>query len=189
MKIAVLGGSFDPPHIGHYLLVKQIAEIRQDIDKILLMPAYKHQWKPIQASAKDRLVMLECLAEERIKISDMEIRKKSGKYTIDTIRNLKGQIDADIYWIVGSDILSEWERWDKKEGLPDLAKFLVFPRESFKMPEKLPDGFEAVGGSDFITTNISSTIIRQRVKTGKSIKYLVPEEVEEYIRKKSLYVS
>lgn len=198
MRIAVLGGSFDPPHIGHYLVVKQIAEVCQDIDKILLMPAYKHQWKPIQASGRDRLAMLSCFVDDKISVSDLEIRGKSGEYTIDTIRRLKNEIQADIYWIVGSDILAEWERWDKKEGILDIAKFLVFPREISPDPslkkrgiilqERLPEGFESIADDQFITTNISSTIIRQRVKEGKSIRYMVPEEVEKYIKKKKLYI-
>jgi len=188
MKIAVLGGSFDPPHIGHYFIVNQIAELREDIERIVLMPTYQHQWKPIQASAEDRLAMLGCFENKRIEVSDLEIRERSGKYTIDTIRKLKKDRNDDIYWIVGSDILSEWERWEKKDELLSLATFFVFPRDPFGLPKHLPKGFETVSKQQLITTSISSTVIRGRIKENKAISYLVPAEVEMYIKEKKLYL-
>lgn len=187
MKIAVLGGSFDPPHIGHYLVVRQIAELRKDIDKILLMPAYSHQWKPIQAIAKDRLAMLKCLEDKKIEISDLEIKRKGGEYTIDTVRELKKNLDDQLYWIVGSDIIYEFDKWKKTDELLNLVTFLVFPRDPYHVPNKIPAGFELIQDKNLITTNVSSTIIRKRVKSGKSITYLVPEEVEKYISRYNLY--
>lgn len=187
MTIAVLGGSFDPPHIGHYLVIKQIQELRPDIDKILLVPAYKHQWKPIQASAIDRLAMIRCLIDRKIELSDMEIKRKQGEYTIDTIRQLKKQIDATFYFIVGSDIIYEFDRWKKTEELIQLATFLVFPRDPYHVPKKIPKGFELIQDKNLITTNLSSTIIRDRIKNGKTISGLVPKKVEEYIVINKLY--
>ena len=188
MKIAVLGGSFDPPHIGHYLVVKQIQSLRPDIDKILLVPSFRHQWKPIQGSAQDRLAMLECLIDRGIELSDMEIKRKRGEYTIDTIRELKKQIDATFYFIVGSDIIYEFDRWKNTEELVQLTTFLVFPRDPYHVPKKIPKGFELIDDKNLITTNLSSTIIRDRIKNGQSIKYLVPKEVEKYIIKHKLYI-
>lgn len=187
MKIAVLGGSFDPPHIGHYLVVKQIQELRSDIDKILLVPSFRHQWKPIQASPEDRLAMTNCLIGERIELSDMEIKRKGGEYTIDTIRQLKKQIDATFYFIVGSDIIYEFDRWKKTEELIQLATFLVFPRDPYHVPKKIPKGFELIYDKHLIITNLSSTTIRDRIKNGKSIHNLVPKEVENYIIRNKLY--
>ncbi|MBI2337606.1 nicotinate (nicotinamide) nucleotide adenylyltransferase [Candidatus Daviesbacteria bacterium] len=187
MKIGILGGSFDPPHIGHYLAVKQILEIRKDIEKILLVPAFQHQWKPIQASVEDRLSMLSSLVDEKIEISDIELQRKGVSYTVDTVRQIKNKTKADIFWIVGSDILSEFHRWEKTEELLSLTAFLVFPRDPFHLPKALPKGFEVVREKNLITTNISSTLIRKRVKEERSIHYLVPEKVELYIKKCKLY--
>lgn len=187
MKVAVLGGSFDPPHIGHYFVTRQIIELRMDIDKILLMPAFKHQWKPIQASVKDRMRMLQCLETEKIEISDIEIKRQGVSYTIDTVKQIKKTTSAFIYWIVGSDILSEFDRWEKTDELLNLTTFLVFPRDPYHLSEKVPQGFEVVEDKHLITTNISSTVVRERIKIGKSIKYLVPREVEEYIVEQKLY--
>lgn len=182
-----MGGSFDPPHVGHYLVVRQILEIRKDIEKILLVPAFKHQWKPIQASVEDRLEMLRCFTNDKTEISDIELRKQGISYTRETLKELKKELKTEMFWIVGSDILQELDRWDNTEGLFELATFLVFPRDPYHMPRKIPQGFEAINDKSLITTNLSSTAIRQRVKAGKSISYLVPKEVEEYIKKHNLY--
>lgn len=187
MKIAVLGGSFDPPHIGHYFVIKQVLELRPDIEKILLVPAFQHQWKPIQAKPGERIQMLKSLENKKIEVSEIELKRQGVSYTIDTVKEIKQQTEADIYWIVGSDILAEFDRWEKTDELLSLSTFLIFPRDPYHLPEKVPSGFEVIEDKNLITTNISSTIIRERVKSEKSIKYLVPEEVEEYIVDRKLY--
>ena len=189
MKIAILGGSFDPPHLGHYWATRQILEFRQDIDKILLVPAYKHQWKKIIASPEDRVNMITSLTGEGIELSTIELDRKGVSYTLDTVKEIKQQTDANLYWVVGSDILSEIDKWDKTEGLTDHARFLVFPRDPYLLPEKLPEGFEAIRSENLITSNISSTAIRQRVADKKSITNFVPAPVEYYITSHKLYRS
>ena len=188
MMIGILGGSFDPPHIGHYFVIQQVLELCPEIDKILLVPAYQHQWKPAFASVEARKNMLKCFVRNRVEISDVEIRRKGISYTIDTIKELKAQTKAQLYWIVGSDIVYEFERWERKDELIKEAHFLVFPRDPYHLPKKLPKGFECIQDKYLITTNISSTAIRQRIKMGKSIEGLVPREVEKYIIKNKLYL-
>lgn len=187
MKIGILGGSFDPPHIGQYLVIKQVLEVRKDLDKILIVPAYKHQWKSAGASVKDRLEMAKSLIQEKAEISEIEIKRKGINYTIDTIKEIKKKTKAEILWIIGSDIIYEFNRWKKTDQLTSFATFLVFPRDPYHLPQKMPKGFELITNHSLITTNISSTKIRKRIKEGKSIKHLVPEEVEEYIIQKKLY--
>ncbi len=187
MNIAVLGGCFDPPHIGHLWVVKQVLEFRADINRVLLMPAFKHQWKPIIASPTNRVQMLQSLTNKKVVVSDLELKRKGVSYSVETIAELRQMSKDNIYWIVGSDILSEFSRWEKTETLTELATFLVFPRDPFTLPAKLPSGFEAIRDKELITTNLSSTLIRQRIKHGKSISGFVPERVEEYIKEKGLY--
>ena len=188
MKIAVLGGSFDPPHIGHYFVIQQVLELRADIEKIILVPAYQHQWKPAFANAEDRTNMLKSFTNKKVEISDIEIKRKGISYTIDTIRQIKNKTGAELYWIVGSDIVYEFERWAKKDELIKEAHFLVFPRDPYHLPKMLPRGFECIKDPYLITTNISSTAIRQRIKTGKNIANLVPKEIEKYIIQHKLYL-
>ncbi|MDP3988492.1 MAG: nicotinate (nicotinamide) nucleotide adenylyltransferase [Candidatus Levybacteria bacterium] len=187
MKIGILGGSFDPPHTGQYFVLQQILELRKDINKILIIPAFRHQWKKFEASTKDRLAMTKFLLQNKTEISEIEIKRRGISYAIDTIKEIKKETGAQIFWIVGSDIIPEFHRWEKSEELASFAKFLVFPRDPYHLPTKLPKGFELITGKNLVTTNISSTIIRRRIKEGKSIEYLVPKEVEEYIRENNLY--
>jgi nicotinate-nucleotide adenylyltransferase len=189
MKIAILGGRFDPPHIGHFLVARQVLDFRKDIDKVLLVPAFKHQWKPIIASPKDRIAMLKFFVEPRIEISDVEIKRKGISYSVDTIKAIKKQTGAQVFWIVGSDILPEFKRWKHADELLKLATFLVVPRDPHVFnPKVLPAGFEVISSPKLITTDFSSTIIRERVRMGKSIKGLVPESIEQYIKEHQLYV-
>jgi nicotinate-nucleotide adenylyltransferase len=188
MKIAILGGRFDPPHIGHFLVARQVLDFRKDIDKVLLVPAFKHQWKPIIASPKDRIEMLKFFVEPKIEISDVEIKRKGVSYSVDTIKTIKEQTGAEIFWIVGSDILPEFKRWKNADELLKLATFLVVPRDPHALPKKVPEGFEVVSSPKLITTDFSSTLIRDKIKKGKSIKNLVPECIEQYIKEHKLYV-
>lgn len=187
MKIAILGGRFDPPHIGHFLIAKQILELRKDIDKVLFVPAFQHQWKPIIASPKDRIAMLQSFLEPGMEISDIEIKRGGISYSIDTIRAVKKQTKAEIFWIVGADILEEFYRWEKVDDLIKLTTFLVFPRDPHALPKIIPHGFEVIRSQKLLITNFSSTAIREKIKNGESVKYLVPERVEGYIEKHNLY--
>ena len=188
MKIAILGGRFDPPHIGHFLVARQVLDFRKDIDKVLLVPAFQHQWKPIVAAPDDRLAMLKSFVTPGIEISDVEIKRKGISYSIDTIKTIKTETGAEIFWIVGSDILAEFHKWKKAENLLKLATFLIFPRDPHALPKVIPQGFEVIKSEKLLTTNFSSTIVRERVLMGKSIKNIVPESVEMYIKEHKLYV-
>jgi nicotinate-nucleotide adenylyltransferase len=188
MNIAIFGGRFDPPHMGHLLAVKQVLEFRKDIDKVLLVPASKHQWKPIVASAKDRIAMLKFFLGPQIEISDTEIKRRGISYSVDTIKAIKQQSGAKIFWIVGSDIVPEFKKWKKSDDLLNLATFLIVPRDPHALPKTIPDGFQIISSPKLVSTDYSSTLIRERISQGKSISGLVPKEVEMYIKKHKLYV-
>ncbi len=187
MKIAVMGGRFDPPHLGHLWIAKQVLEKRPELDELWFVPAYKHQWKDSAASPQDRLVMLQTYQAHKIKVSDIEIKREGISYSLDTITHIK-QLGHEVFWVVGSDIVAEFNRWEKADRLSELATFLVFPRDPYHLPTSLPKGFEVVDNKDLITTNISSTLIRNRIKRGESIADFVTKEIEDYIIKNNLYI-
>ena len=187
MNIAILGGRFDPPHFGHYWVARQVLDYHPEIDELWFMPARKHQWKPIIASGEERMAMLRAFEDKRMKISDIELKREGVSYTIDTIREIKERFNHTIYWIVGADIVKEFSTWEKAEELTTLAKFLVFPRNPYDLPKDLPAGFELVTQELLMTTNLSSTLIRDRLVRGWSIGGFVPGIVGEYIRTKGLY--
>ena len=184
-RIAVLGGLFDPPHLGHFLAARQALESKFAIDLVYLMPAYQHPWRDSFASWEQRLAMTAFLANTKINVDAWEIRQKKTSYTIETVNNLLQRKD-EYFWLIGSDALATFHQWKEYKALQKLIKFLVFPRVGFPIGT-LPRGFYSLEKSDLIATNISSTILRERIKNGQSITNLVPEKVEAYIRKKHLY--
>jgi nicotinate-nucleotide adenylyltransferase len=187
MKIALFGGRFDPPHVGHFLIARQVLENRQDIEKVIFVPAYKHTWFPTVASPDDRIKMLSLCLEKGIEVSDVEVKRGGVSFAIDTIREIKQKTKNELFWIIGSDNLQDFNRWKDHEEILKLAKILVYPRGLCTLPEELPVGFEKVEGLNLITSDTSSAVIRQRIKEGKGIKYLVPEEIEKYIKENKLY--
>lgn len=189
MRIGILGGSFDPPHIGHLLVARQTREII-GLDEVWLMPYFAHNWDPTVSAAGDRLAMTELIREEGIKASDSEIKRNEKSYTIDTVRRLRNQFSQhEFFWIVGSDVLPEFNRWKDNETLPKEVSFLVFPRNGHPLPTQLPNGFGAVTSPELVTSNLSSSIIRSRISKGLSIVGLIPSSVLTYIEEHGLYRS
>lgn len=199
MKIALLGSSFDPPHIGHLLIAQQVKEILK-IDEVWLMPAYQHAFGKKLTDKKHRLAMVKLVQSAFIKVSELEIKRGGISYAIDTLQKLHQQYsDNTFFWILGSDQLDEFHKYKDWKEIVNNYSLIVFPRESVlnqrieKVKHKLrltkvPKNIIVMNSSDLILTNISSSAIRQRIKKGLSIKHLVTEQVEEYIRKHKLYM-
>jgi nicotinate-nucleotide adenylyltransferase len=186
MKIGILGGSFDPPHFGHLLLARQTREI-VGLDEVWLMPYFAHSWDPTLSPAEDRLAMARLIEEPGVVVSEEETGQKAINYTIDTVRRLKAKHQHKIFWIVGSDILGEFDRWKDHEELSGEVPFLVFPRNGYPASSTLPSGFQLIDSPDIITSNISSTVVRKRLQIGHSVVGLIPERVLAYIRQHKLY--
>lgn len=187
-KIAVLGGRFDPPHWGHFWVAKQVLESPLAIDKLWLMPTFIHPWKKVETSAEQRFVMTNFLVNEKIEVSDLEIRRGGVSYTLETVRQLKEDRENDYYWIVGSDALSDFAKWRSSAKLGRLIPFIVFPRGDYPI-KILPPGFKKIDSPDLIISNLSSSKIRERIKNSLSINGLLPEKTEKYIIKHRLYQS
>lgn len=186
MRIGILGGSFDPPHAGHILIARQVRKLMK-LDEIWLMPYYKHSWDSTASSAKHRFVMAKLIEEKGIIVSAEEIKSKRKSYTIQTVRRLKRKYPHVFFWIAGSDILSDFKRWRKHEELIKEIKFLVVPRKGFSPRSKLPKGFLFISSPEFVTSDISSSIIRHKIKDGLSVDGLIPKPVLLYIQKHKLY--
>lgn len=185
MNIAVLGGRFDPPHIWHFWTAQQILENIPEMDEVWLLPDYTNALKPISAPPEDRLEMLKFLETGRIKVSSLATGKASTTYTVEIVKELTQSIEKKFYWVVGSDALGEFSRWREYHKLSRLIQFLVFPRKDYPI-RILPPGFRRVEGN-LLLSNVSSTIIRERVRLGLTIDGLVFPEVRDYIKKHNLY--
>ena len=202
-RIVCFGGSFDPVHNGHLIVARAVAEAR-GFERITLVPAANPPHKPpTRASAADRLAMLRLAIEGEglFDICQIELDRTGPSYTLDTLtflRRSRGQ-DAEIHWIIGSDMLAELHRWHRAEELLRAARMVVVARPPWR--DQLDDLFvqlrlrlppdqvlglrESVVDTPLI--DISSTEIRHRAAAGMSVRYLVPEPVADYISRKGLY--
>lgn len=185
MNIAILGGRFDPPHIWHFWTAQQVLENVSGIDQVWLMPDYQNAFKPIVASVRDRIEMLRFMETGRIKFSTIAINNETITYTVSVVQELIKDVDNRYLWIVGSDVSGEFTRWRDYQKLTRMISFLVIPRKDYPI-KNLPPGFKRVEGN-LLLSNVSSTLIRERIKNGKTIAGLVFPEVEEYIRRRNLY--
>ncbi|MDP2637981.1 MAG: nicotinate (nicotinamide) nucleotide adenylyltransferase [Candidatus Levybacteria bacterium] len=197
MNIAILGGSFDPPHSGHVVAVKRLIKLF-NFDQVWLMPCYQHPFNKKLSHPSKRLEMAKHLENEKIKASDFELERRSTSYTIDTLSALKAQYPNDHFsWIIGSDQIKNFTKWKNWQEIIDKFKLIIIPRTNFRKAKEMlkdivksityPKNIVFIDKGKFSPIYISSTKIRQRVKEERSIKNLVPKKVEEYIIKHRLY--
>ncbi len=193
-KIGLLGGTFDPIHVAHILMGEQAAD-ELGLGKVIYMPAGAppHKSDDVVASAAHRLAMVKLALDDcpRLEVSELELAREAPSYTIDTVRTLLAELGSEtvLHLIIGSDSLLELHTWKDYEDLLRLVRLAVYPRPGAVAAERGP--FEeakvdvlSAGAAEF---NVSSTAIRERVRSGRSIKYLVPPVVENYIRENGLY--
>lgn len=198
MKIGIMGGTFDPIHNGH-LIAAEYARSALSLDKIIFIPSGVHPFKNnkniSESNKRIDMISLAIKSNKSFKTSPIEINRNGTTYTIDTIRELREEyIDDEIYFIIGSDILFEIEKWKGFPELIHLCKFILLHRPgveekkiNMKIQELLSSYNIEMEKVQSPLIEISSTEIRHRVRDKLSIKYLVPELVEDYILKNNLY--
>lgn len=197
-KIGILGGTFNPVHIGH-LLMAEYAKKVADLDVVILMPSCKSYMKAGTnvLSGEQRLEMLQLSIEGNPNLitSDMEINRGGNTYTYETLLQMKQICPAsDIYFIVGADSLFSMERWVKPEEIFANCTILAAGRDGadkdslLLMKKELEERFGAkIILLDFPQIDISSTAIRENVKNHESIRYMVHDNVWKYILENHLY--
>jgi len=189
LKIGILGGTFDPIHVGHLITAQRLIEIR-NLEKIIFIPAFisPHKTEIQNSSAEHRLNMVK-LAIENISyfdFSSIEAFKKEVSYSIDTIKEFKKVYD-EIELIIGYDNIEKFYTWKNPDEILQLAKLVVMQREIDKKEIQKDKYFYAAEFVDTPQIDISATEIRNRVKNNLPIDFLVPEKVKEYIFKNNLY--
>lgn len=191
-KIGIIGGSFDPIHTGHLIIAQDACE-QFALDLALFVPAYQAplKSKTPDASAEQRMKMavLATEAAERFKVSDADFRFKSTSYSVRTARNLREAFpDAELFWILGADQIAQLHHWRDIETLAELVSFIAFERPGFQSEpsDDLPSHARILRGKKR-TMDISSTEIRERIKSGRCAKYFLPENVFDYIKAENLY--
>ena len=201
MKLGIMGGTFDPIHLGH-LLIAENARHALGLDRVLFVPAGR-PWlrgnaKVSEAHHRLRMVELAIAGNPAFSATGVEIDRPGPTYTVDTLETLKREYgeDTDLFFIIGSDALVNMDRWRSPARLFELCTLAVFGRNdgedtlalSYRLTHQFPQIVDAVVWMGRSLTNISSTDIRRRLASAAPVRYMVPDSVEQYIREHGLYI-
>ena len=189
MRLGLFGGSFDPPHVGHLLVASDACEALS-LDRLVFVPAAVQPLKigRLSATAEQRLAMTRLLVgdDDRFEVDPMEIHRAGLSYTVDTLTAVAGRHPgAELFLLVGADIPGSFTRWREPERIVELATLVVLQRGGAE-----PDLTALPGKPRVVQTrrvDVSSTEVRERVRTGKSIHGFVPDAVAEFIAAELLY--
>jgi len=187
-KVGLLGGTFNPPHIGHLLMADQVKD-QLNLEDIQFMPTAEpaHVNEKTTISSDYRVDMVDLAIEDNpdFSLNLTEVNRGGKSYTIDTIKELKeSNPNIDYYFIIGGDMVEDLENWRSIDELVDLVQFVAVRRPNFKSETSYP-----VIWVDVPQIAISSSEIREKVATKSSIKYLADDEVIDYINAKGLYIN
>lgn len=212
-RLALFGGTFNPIHYGHLRLAEEVREYL-GFDRVVFVPAASPPHKPDEfitdPKVRYEMVSIAISGNPGFEVSDVEIKRGGRSFTIDTIREIRarGPEDLSLSLIVGNDSFNDITTWCEYEEIIKLSSFVVVPRPGYpvkKVAEALPvelarkfwydsstESYVNSYGTSVVylaTTlfDISSSDIRDRVKEGRSLRYLMPPDVEEFVRKKGLY--
>ncbi|WP_062288861.1 nicotinate-nucleotide adenylyltransferase [Demequina phytophila] len=186
-RVGVLGGTFDPIHLGHLAAASEVCA-RLGLDQVLLTPAHSQPFKQgiDTASPEHRLAMCELAAaeDERFGVSPVDIERGGVTFTVDTLTDLRAQRpDAELFFITGADALARLDEWKDAHRLAELATFVGVTRPGHSLEESEWPHILVEAPA----LAISSTDVRRRTRVGLPIRYLVPRSVADYIAANGLY--
>ena len=202
MKLGIMGGTFDPVHMGH-LLIAENARCALSLDQVLFVPAGR-PWLRGEAKVSEghhrlRMVELAIAGNPAFSATDIEIDRPGPTYTVDTLETLKDDYGegTELFFIIGSDALVNMDRWRSPARLFELSTLAVFGRSdgedslvlTYRLTHQFPQIVDAVVWMGRSLTSISSTDIRRRLAADEPVRYMVPDSVDQYIRENGLYLS
>lgn len=184
-RIGILGGTFDPPHIGHLLIAEEV-RIALSLDKVWFIPSSipPHKQEAF-STANNRIAMVRKAIQNNtsFKVKTLEVERVGKSYTIDTINVLKDNYpNIDFYFIIGADMVEYLPKWHKIEELLALVTFVGVNRLGFTVESTYP-----ILNVEVPSIDVSSTLIRNRIMDNVSVNYLLPELVYDYIKENRLY--
>lgn len=190
--LGVLGGTFDPIHYGHLIIAQSLVEELNLAQMLFLLSAHPPHKKAFAVAPwQDRLQMMKLALQgnPHFQTSDVELKRHGPSYTVETMKLLQSRYAQRyrVLFIVGADSILEIFTWREPERLLDSRSLVVVPRPGFDLRKLDPQVAEKVTVVHTPLIEISSSDIRQRISQGRSIQYLMPEEVTRYIRGHNLY--
>ena len=199
-RIGILGGTFDPPHLGH-LLIAETARVALGLESVLFVPAGEPWLKSGQritpAERRLRMVQLATADNPDFCVSDCEVRRSGPTYTVDTLRELRDAYrpETQLYFIVGSDVLDQFHRWKEPECILRLCRLAVIERPGGPadgigaLAERFPEA-AASGAAVSVAgprVDFSASELRRILAAGQSTRYQIPDAVAAYISEHGLY--
>lgn len=200
MRIGILGGTFDPPHLGH-LLIAETARVALDLESVLFVPAGEPWLKSGQritpACHRLQMVRLAVADNPHFCVSDCEIQRTGATYTVDTLRELRGAYPADteFFFVVGSDVLDQFHRWKEPDEILALCRLAVIERPGGPVDgiEMLSERFPDAVASGVVVpvagprVDFSASELRRILAASQSVRYQVTDPVAAYIKQHELY--
>lgn len=189
-QIAMYGGCFNPPLNSHFSMAQQLINEYENIEKIVFVPVNSKYQKADLISNEHRYQMLKliCDKNEKMDVSRIEIDSDRPLYTIETLRKFQNIYpDYEIAFIIGSDNLKELYNWKKADELIKDFKIYVLERDKDNVTEIIKNKQNFIKAKNNIISNLSSSFVREKLKNEKSIRYLTPDEVVDYILANNLY--
>ena len=192
MKIAIMGGTFNPIHYGHLISAEEVYD-GLGFDKVIFVPAarppHKNHRDIIDPEHRYMMTVLATEDNPHFQVSRIELDRTGPSYALDTIRQFQehyGQ-EAEIAWIIGADTLIEFTIWKDFDVLLDTCRFIATTRPNYDLSQTPVHIYQRVELFEITAVDISATGIRRRIREGRTIKYLAPKAVEEYIYTHKLY--
>lgn len=187
MRVGIFGGTFNPIHFGHLVLAQQAYE-KLKLDKVIFIPSFQppHKKSPNITSAFHRYNMVRLAIEKnrRFEISDIEIKRRGRSYLIETLKQLRKKYPkAKLFFISGSDVSDQIYKWKSIKEILNLSKFVLAKRPGYRL-KKYNKNISVISITEL---DISSSMIRRKIDTGQSVRYLMPMRVYNYIKQKRLY--
>ncbi len=208
MRIGIFGGTFNPIHLGHLRAAEEVREALE-LEKVLFVPSYLPPHKElalgVPAEVRLEIVRLSIRSNPFFELSSFEVEQGGNSYSVRTIEYVRQRFETVPWFILGQDAFNEILTWYQASRLFDLAHFAVMSRPGAERPEladvlveeaarfrPAPDGYVSSEGNrivfvDVTPLDISSSKIRDLCRQGRSVTYLIPKEVEEYIERERIY--
>ncbi len=189
MRVGIFGGSFNPPHLGH-LIIAEVMRESFSLEQILWIPSAEppHKKPTDLAPAHHRFEMVRIAISnnDAFVVSEIELEREGPSFTIDTITELKAERSSDEFFlIIGGDSLADFPRWRQPDRIVSEVPLLVYERHGYPSETDLPS--HRVMRADVPLIEISSTEIRRRYGNRETVRYLLPDAVDDYVRRHGLY--